>query len=91
MPESSSEIVYQRKFCVLLTSNMPSFSTCCLRVSCTLVLLTANAAYCRGEIYPVETDERLCDILETGKHRQPALLQTWSNQRTCSMGDAVSN
>ena len=22
--------------------------------------------YCRGEVYPVETDERLCDILETG-------------------------
>ena len=22
---------------------------------------------CRGEIYPVETDERLCDILETGE------------------------
>ncbi len=25
-----------------------------------------SAMYCRGEVYPVETDERLCDILETG-------------------------
>lgn len=25
------------------------------------------ALLCRGEVYPVETDERLCDILETGE------------------------
>ncbi len=27
-----------------------------------------SAIYCRGEVYPVETDERLCEILETGVH-----------------------
>lgn len=30
---------------------------------------------CRGEIYPVETDERLCDILETGESLQLATAQ----------------
>ena len=35
-------------------------------------LLDGRLTFCSGEIYPVETDERLCDILETGESLQLA-------------------
>ncbi len=39
---------------------------CTALYSMDMACKTHSAMYCRGEVYPVETDERLCDILETG-------------------------
>lgn len=34
---------------------------------CHLPLYLLPLCTCRGELYPVETDERLCDVLQTGQ------------------------
>ena len=57
MPESSSEIVCPRKHTLLVDLAAFPYNTIkrCIHL------------HCRGEIYPVETDERLCEVLQTGK------------------------
>lgn len=32
---------------------------------------------CRGELYPVETDVRLCDVIKTGEE-VGAIVQRWA-------------
>ena len=56
MQESSLETVCQRKECISDSS---------LQIAI-LSLWAILYVTCRGEVYPIETDIRLCDILQTG-------------------------
>jgi 3-isopropylmalate/(R)-2-methylmalate dehydratase small subunit len=56
---------------------------------------SASPAKCRGELFPVETDERLCDVLKTGQEVEVDMvadvltdLSTGKKYPLKSLGDA---
>ena len=60
------KVVVAQSYARIFFRNCVSTCVLCLGQGLHPPLLAANDSACRGEIYPCETDERLCDALQTG-------------------------